>query len=305
MTQRRSDGGTPVAPPTVAHWVEHFEDTFLGRSVRAFMDLQGIDRALVIASQAFTALIPMIILVSTLVPVESSTLVADGFVSRFRLRGSAAEGVQQLFANPGHASIGVMSVALLLFSALSLTRRLQRMYLGAWRMGREPGVRGSLPAFVALAVLLAEVSVLFFARALVKGAPLEGLVAGVASALAGVLLWATVPWLMLSRRLAWRRLLPTGVLTSAAVTAYGAASSVYMPALMARYTERYGLFGLTLALVSWLLALSFILVVATVVCSEFDRSDQPWAARLRERWSLTGPPAEEVARDRGEVETDA
>jgi membrane protein len=298
-----SGRGTSYPSTAAGRWVERAEETFLGRCVRDFLDLQGVDRALVIASQAFTALIPMVILVSTLVPVHSSTLVADGFVSRFRLEGAAADGVEQLFANPGHPSIGVFSLALLLFSALSLTRRLQRMYLAAWRMGPEPGVRGSLPAFLALVVLLAEVSVLFFVRALVKGVALESLVAGVASALAGVLLWATVPWLMLSRRLAWRRLLPTGVLTSAAVATYGAASSVYMPALMSRYTERYGLFGLTLALVSWLLALAFIIVVATVVCSELDRSDRPWAARLRERWSLTGPPAEQVAA--GEEQPDA
>jgi membrane protein len=172
---------------------------------------------------------------------------------------------------------------------------MQRMYLAAWQMGREPGVRGTLPAFVALVVLLGEVSLLFFARALVKGAPAESVVAGIASALAGILLWATVPWLMLGRRLAWRRLLPTGVLTSAAAAAYGAASSVYMPAQMARYTERYGLFGLTLALVSWLLALAFVIVVATVVASELDRSDRPWAVRFRERWGLTGPPAASFA----------
>ena len=300
-----SGRGAPYRSSGIGRLAAQLEETFLGRCVHAFVDLQGVDRALVIASQAFTALIPMIILISTLVPVDSSNLVADGFVSRFRLKGSAAEGVETLFANPGHASIGVFSVALLLFSALSLTRRMQRMYLGAWRMGREPGVRGTLPAFVALVVLLAEVSLLFFARALVKGAPAEGVVAGVASALAGIVLWATVPWLMLSRRLAWRRLLPTGVLTSAAVALYGAASSVYMPSLMSRYTGRYGLFGLTLALVSWLLALAFVLVVTTVVCSEFDRSDRPWAVRLRERWGLTGPPAEDVARDLGEEQTDA
>jgi membrane protein len=279
----------------VGRLAERLEETFLGRCARAFVDLLGVDRALVIASQAFTALIPMMILVSTLVPGHSSSLVADGFVSRFRLEGSAADGVEALFANPGHASIGIFSVGLLLFSALSLTRRLQRMYLGAWRMGHEPGVRGTLPAFLALVVLLAEVSLLFFARALVKGVPGESVAAGVASALAGIVLWATVPWLMLGRRLAWRRLLPTGVLTSAAATVYGAASSVYMPAQMARYTERYGLFGLTLALVSWLLALAFVIVVATVVASELDRSDRPWAVRFRERWGLTGPAAASLA----------
>jgi membrane protein len=59
---------------------------------------------------------------------------------------------------------------------------------------------------------------------------------------------------------------------------------------MESYSRRYGLFGVTLALVGWLLCVSLIVVVATIVAAEFDRAPEPWARRLRSRLGLaTGP----------------
>ena len=53
---------------------------------------------------------------------------------------------------------------------------------------------------------------------------------------------------------------------------YGVATSIYMPPLMESYSERYGLFGVTISLVGWLLCISFIVVAATVIAVEFDRA---------------------------------
>ena len=48
----------------------------------------------------------------------------------------------------------------------------------------------------------------------------------VVSLVTSCLLYTTVPWLLLDRRLPWRRLLPTGLVTAAGVTSYGIASTV-------------------------------------------------------------------------------
>ena len=58
-----------------------------------------------------------------------------------------------------------------------------------------------------------------------------------------------------------------------------------MPRLMTSYSERYGLFGVTIALVGWLLCISFILVASTVVAGEFDRAPEAWATRIRYPWT--------------------
>ena len=82
----------------------------------AFIALQGIDRAVVLASQAFTALIPLLLLVSALAPAGDRDVVSDGIIRRFRLTGDAADAVRQLFAHPGGSATGVFSVFLLVFS---------------------------------------------------------------------------------------------------------------------------------------------------------------------------------------------
>ncbi|MGY1631123.1 YhjD/YihY/BrkB family envelope integrity protein [Geodermatophilus sp. SYSU D01186] len=271
------------------------ETTVPGRSVRSFVALQGIDRATAIAAQAFTALIPLVLLASGLAPTEHRDLVSDLLVRKFHLEGSAADAVRELFAHPSTASTGVFSVVLLVFSGVSLTRRMQRMYQDAWRLPPRRGVRGSLNAALALAVLLVEISLLFLVRTLVGALPAGWAVSGTISVLGSVLLWTSIPWLLLDRRVSWRRLLPTGALTAGCAGVYALATTVYMPRLMSTYSLRYGLFGVTLALIGWLLCVAFIFVTTTILAAEFDRSPERWATRVRTRLGLEQPAREQAA----------
>ena len=192
-----------------------------------------------------------------------------------------------MFDHPAGASTGVLSVVLLVFSGVSLTRRLQRMYQQAWGLPPNKGLRNSLNAMLGLATLVTEIALLYFARSLVRPLP-TGWVLGVPiSVLGAVLLWTSIPWLLLDRRIRWTRLLPAGALTALCTAAYGVATTVYMPRLFETYSSRYGLFGVTLALVGWLLCVSFIVVAATVVAAQFDREEDPWAQRLRARFRLS------------------
>ncbi|HEU4947661.1 MAG TPA: YhjD/YihY/BrkB family envelope integrity protein [Kribbella sp.] len=241
---------------------------------------------MVLASQAFTALIPLLILVSALAPVDEQNVVADALIHRFELEGDAAGAVEQVFAHSGEATTGVLSVVLLLFSGISLARRMQRMYLLAWRLEPRAGIRGSLNAAVGLAALLIEFGLLYLLRSLVRRLPSEWVLGAPLTALASLILWTSVPWLLLDRRIRWRRLLPTGALAAVCASVYGAATTIYMPRLMESYSQRYGLFGVTLALVGWLLCICLIVVAATVVAAEFDRAQEPWARRLRSRLRL-------------------
>jgi uncharacterized BrkB/YihY/UPF0761 family membrane protein len=275
-----------VAPVDLQALRSRLEATFPGRCVASFVEMQAFDRAMVIASQAFTALIPLLILVSAIMPAASSTLVSDSIIRRFGLTGDAATSVEVVFASSGSGSIGVLSLLLLFYSGVSLTRRLQRMYLTAWQLPPLPGVRGPINAALGLAALLIEVSLLYLVRTLVRMLPFDwGFVVPVSIG-ASLLLWTSIPWLLLDRRIAWRRLLPAGLLAGASSSLYGVATTIYMPLLMETYSDRYGLFGVTVALVGWLLCISFIVVAATVVAAEFDRSPQPWARAVRRRLGI-------------------
>ena len=248
-----------------------------------------------IAAQAFTALIPLLLLVSALSPSDSRDLVSDTIIDKFELQGSAAVAVRQLFTTSGQSSIGILSVVLLLFSGVSLTRRLQRTYQQAWRLPPMPGIRSSVNAMVGLTTLVLEIVLLSLVRSLVEKLPFQWTTGAPVAVLASVLLWTSVPWLLLDRRIRWRRLLPGGVLTAVCASIYGVATTIYMPRLMASNSERYGLFGVTLSLVGWLLCISIVLVATTAVATEFDRAPEHWARRLRARLGVEPPsPADAV-----------
>jgi membrane protein len=269
--------------------LRRWESTFPGRCIGSFLTLQGIDRAMAIAAQAFTALIPLLLVVSALYPSDSRDLVSDAIIHKFDLRGSAAESVRQLFDTSGATSIGLLSIVLLVFSGVSLTRRLQRMYQQAWRLAPVPGIRASANAAVGLSALVLEIVLLSLVRSLVEKLPFQWTTGAPVAVLAGVLLWTTVPWLLLDRRIRWRRLLPGGVLTALCTSVYGVATTIYMPRLMATNSERYGLFGVTLSLIGWLLCIAIVVVAVTAIATEFDRAPEGWARRLRARLGVEPP----------------
>ena len=70
-----------------------------------------------------------------------------------------------------------------------------------------------------------------------------------------------------------------------------------MPELMTRATNEFGLFGITITIIGWLLAASFILVACAAIGAEFDASDARWLMGLKVRFGLVDP-GHEVARSR-------
>lgn len=159
MGSVESRGGTGPAhePQSLAR---RFQGSFFGRCLRTFVAMQGVDRAMVVASQAFTALIPLLMLVSALAPASNRDVVAEAVTRRFGLDGSAAAAVEQVFSSSQQATTGLLSGLLLVFSGVSLTRRLQRMYQQAWRVQPAAGVRGSINATLALGALVTELALL-------------------------------------------------------------------------------------------------------------------------------------------------
>lgn len=283
-----STKGAPTLSRTdLAALAPRLQASFAGRCLRGFVALEGVDRALVIAAQAFTALIPLLILASALAPKGQRDAVANTVIRRFGLEGDAASAVQTLFTRPETATgeLSLLSLLLVLVSGVSFTRRVQRMYQQAWGLPRL-GVRGPVNAALGLGALLLEILLLYLLRSLARGLPLDRLLTLPISIVAGVVLWTSIPWLLLDRRVDWRRLVPAGVLAAAGISLYGVATSIYMPGLIERYSERFGVFGVTVALVGWLLCVALVLVATTVIGAEFDRTQAPWARRLKARFRL-------------------
>ncbi len=265
-------------------------DSFLGRCVKRFVDMTGIDRSMVLAAQAFTAMIPLMILVATWAPAGKQSLVGDSIIRKFGLEGDAASAVTALFAVPEGAtsSMSAFSALLLVVSGTSFTRRFQRMYRAAYEQ-EKAGVRSGIYSTLGLFVMIAEVAVLYGARSLVTRLPLSWLFTVPFAIVTGTLLWTSIPYLLLNRQVHWRRLVFGGFLAAVATALYSLATAIYMPAQMERYTQQFGLFGVTVALIGWLLAVAFILVAAAAVGAQFDACLAPWAIAVKTRFRLEDP----------------
>ena len=138
------------------------------------MEMTGIDRSMVLASQAFTSLIPLLILVATWAPAGEEDVISASIIRKFHLEGDAASAVTQLFAVPESAtgSVSTFSALLLLISGTSFTRRFQRMYRAAYEQEKH-GIRSGVYSTLGLIVMLVEVFVLYGVRALVAYLPVQ------------------------------------------------------------------------------------------------------------------------------------
>jgi membrane protein len=272
---------------------QRVRDSFIGRSILRFVLMEGFDRSIVLSAQVFTALIPLFIIVASIAPAGQEDVISQGIIDRFALSGSSADAVEQLFNTPSGAtsSVTVFSALLLIYSGVAFTRRLQRMYRAAW--GREQaGMRSAMFATLGLATLILEFVVAYGIRELTTLFPLELLWAILISLVTGLVLWTSIPYLLLERQLHWRRLLVAGATAAVAMTIFAIGTPIYMPDVMTRATNEFGLFGVTITLIGWLLAASFILVASTAIGAEFDASGAPWLVRLKVRFGLVDPAAE-------------
>jgi membrane protein len=230
-----------------------------------------IDRSLALGAQAFGALIPLLIVVEAAQPGHES--LADELVDRFRLTGSAAATVHAAFAPPtDETAVTSLGLIVLIASTLSFTRRLQRLYEESWSLDSR-GFRGTGWG-------LAWIT--FFALYGVLHPLLDGAVDGVASvilSLAGAFAIGLVtPYLLLGRRIPWRRLLLQAAFTALGLTALGVWTAIYMPRAIGSSAASYGAIGVAFAMLTWLWGVGIVLVCAAVYGSphmQWRRRAQP------------------------------
>ena len=249
--------------------------------LRRFVAIEGTLQATVLGAQAFTSLIPFMVVASAFAPGDSD--MADAIVERFGLEGQSAKSVHQLFASAGETESAVtwISIAILLLSALSFTRALQRLFQRAYERpaaGLADSWRG-LGWVLALAVWVTITSPLRETLEDVGGVVFA---VGLATA-TGFVLWLVTPMLLLGER-DWRRLAPGAAISGLLGALLGVASSIYVPIAMDWSAERYGLIGVAFALQSWLLVFAFVIVIGAVVgATVVERIGAVSLERIRER----------------------
>jgi membrane protein len=237
-----------------------------------FASISGYDRSLAIATQAFVALIPLLLVVAAAVPARSRAAVEAWLLHGLHLSGDSADAVRQLLRSPpGNTEpITVLGALLLLTSVVGFIRSLQRAHVAAWRLP-SLGLRGFGYGLLGSAVLVAEVALLVLTAPLLGVVPHVVLVTALLRTVPSVLLWWPVHWLLLGGRVGWRALLPGAVVSGVGQTLVMAVSGVYVQEQIAEQSARFGLLGVAFVLMFWLIALGVLLVLGAVLSAETAR----------------------------------
>jgi membrane protein len=228
------------------------------RSLARFVELEGFDRSMALAGQAFAALLPFLIVFGTVSQGNTSEL-ADDVIERFDISGSAADSIREAVAQPPDNSLGAIGGVLLVISALSFTRAMQRLYVRAWRL-EGLGVRGNLWGLLWLAMFMVFLSL----QPAIVGL-FDGVLALAVSLSLSTLLWLWTPWLLVAGRIGWRRLLPQAFLSAVGLVAVAIGGAIYLPRAVASASAEFGVLGVAFTLLSLLFAIALVLVVAAAL----------------------------------------
>ncbi len=246
-----------------------FERSIAGEIAAELVRIEVIDRSLALASKLFVAVIPLSIIVKAIAPGPGNF--GEDLVQRLGLSGRGAEATRTLFATGGEvrAAVSVIGLVIVLYSVLSFTRGLQRVYLQVWRL--RPQLPDALVrqatwivGFVAYTILLSPL------RDLEHRHNVGALYAPSAIAF-GAAFWLWTPHVLLGKRIPWRRLIPTSLLTAVGITLFSAGTAVFLPAILTRNAERYGLIGVAFGLVTWLFAYAAVVLVSAVVAGVWEQ----------------------------------
>ena len=231
------------------------------RSVGIFISMAAFDRAMALAAQAFTALVPMLIVVAAVLEGGDSDSVGAALVDRLNLSGATADSVQRALpaSSSVESAVSGLSVVILVISALSFTRALQRLYESAWGLEAR-GVRDTGYGLLWLAGFAALVAAHLALHGHVNGA--DGLISSIAGTF---LIWLVTPYLIVARRLPWRVLIPQALISAVCLTVFRAASAIYMPAAVKSSADQFGVLGICFALISWLFGAACVLAGAAAV----------------------------------------
>lgn len=224
-----------------------------------FVAIQGVDRAMALGAQAYTALIPLLIVYVSLLPRADNEDFADVMIEEFELSGSTAASFKRAFAPAGDVESGVtaLGLTLLIVSSLSFTRGMQRLYEGAFDLAKL-GIRNTPRAVLWLLVVTGFVAV----RPLLLES-VGGWLHAAATLALSTFLWLITPYLLLGRRIGWRRLLPGALLTAIGMAGVGVWAVIWMPHTLATSAQQFGLIGIGFALLTYLVVVGAVVVVAT------------------------------------------
>lgn len=239
----------------------------LGRLVSEFVRIEFIDRCLLIAAQGLLALIPTFVVLVAFFP-----HLTDVGLSQFSdATGLGPEGDSELSAEVTvdrvRAQTGLIGVLIVLFSATSFARAIQRMYERVWELPHVGGMSGTRRCFLWLIGWLMSIQLVAGVVQLLSGP--DSVVPGAmrfslqAALVAGM--WLVTSRLLLFGRVGWGRLTLGAALSGVLLVLYNRGSGLVMPVYVESNAEQFGTLGVILAVSTWMIGFGAILVGSALV----------------------------------------
>lgn len=251
------------------------------------------DRAMTLAAQAFTSILPIVILVLTL----PGTDVVDDALTELgipvsRLDHTSVDDPQSF------ATFGVIGALMTIVGATSLSRALGRMYVSIWGVTKLPW-----RAFWRWVVVLFLIPAAVTAQGLSTGLRAEslfgiylggsGLLGIVLIFVVTVVIWSAtftaIPRLLVSTQVPLRLLVLNGVGTGLLITVLLAGSRVALPTLASSTIRYFGTLGIVFVAIGWLFVFAASLVMTAIVVHAVV-TDEGRVGRRVQRWAGTPTP---------------
>jgi len=239
----------------VRQWLESHRFTgFLMRSSRRFGEIEGKHLALVIGTNLFVALIPLLIIGYAFVEgFHPHRTVGVVVVDTFHLTGTTATTVRDTFPNAkaGRTVALSISVISLLITGFDISATVQVAYARAFKMTPLKGVQKFLRGGAWLVLLLATTGINLTLRYAVATRSSWFLLVAVPAWIGlNYGFFLITPRLLLELPFAWRDLAPGAAMCTVAAIAVSALMSFELHKWFSEYGEAYGDFGIGLAIMA-------------------------------------------------------
>lgn len=228
------------------------------------------DRAMTLAAQLFTSLLPVIILLSTMPGADY----VDAGLDQLDLSSADLALPSTTPSTTSFATFGVLGAVMVLASATSFSRATNRMYAAVWQVPKL-GI-GDWWRWLAVIILMAISVVAQGYILILRNIPTIGSVlAVVLTFVLWTLCWWTIAKISVKQAVVARRLLLTGAMTALGVTVLLIGSVLSLPRILRSAVDEFGTLGVVFTVISWMFLFFYIVVSAAVISHAIAPGDTP------------------------------
>jgi membrane protein len=259
---RGADSPLDRLPPRLRRLASRWPGRVAIRSTETALRIDVFDRAMTIAAQTFTSILPLLILFAAWRDASETHRVADAVNMPESSRSVIDDAVQ----SAGSAAFGVAGTLIVLMSATSLSRALTRAFAAVWDLPRpRSSLRSAWRWLAAVLVLALSVILVRLLSGPASGLPPPHLWELGAAFVFDVAVAVFVPWILLSGTVQPRLLAPGALTFALVMLAVRPASAAWLPRALEVSDDRYGSIGVAFTYLAWLYVASLCFLATSVI----------------------------------------